>query len=236
MATINWPTTQDAAPKSNWRNDTSHSDGTTDGSDAAEGTHALEHNKLALFMAAAELEMGNNPSGTFVDMAARLAARTTCRKTADQTLSSVTALTNITDMVLPISTTGLDYAFKVILICTSSAGATNGIRVGLTCPALTGYVSAKVTIPRTIDPNPAAGTGQATMTVTNSPWEGYITSSGDSVVADIVPVGINFPVIIEGILSNPSATGSIQIQAANEVTTASGNVVKRGSFGDMYIN
>ena len=51
MATINWPTTQDAAPKSNWRNDTSHSDGTTDGSDAAEGTHALEHNKLALFMA-----------------------------------------------------------------------------------------------------------------------------------------------------------------------------------------
>ena len=55
-------------------------------------------------------------------------------------------------------------------------------------------------------------------------------------VSDIVPVGINFPVIVEGILSNPSATGSIQIQGANEVTTASGNVVKRGSFGDIYVN
>jgi hypothetical protein len=67
------------------------------------------------------------------------------------------------------------------------------------------------------------------------PYVGNITSSGDSVVSDIVPVGINFIVTVEGILSNPSATGNIQLTCANEVTTASGNVLRRGSWGEVYI-
>jgi hypothetical protein len=138
-------------------------------------------------------------------------------------------------MLLPVAVTGVDYYFKFIVVATSSAGATNGIRIGLTCPALTGYVAAEVRIPRTIDANPAAGTAQATPTITTMQHVGHITSSGDSVVSDIVPVGINFVCVVEGILSNPSATGNIQLQAANEVTTASGNVLKRGSYGELYI-
>ena len=64
MATITWPTTIDSSmPDTAWRNDTSHSDGTEDGSDTAEGFHALQHNKLALFMAAVENELGADPSG-----------------------------------------------------------------------------------------------------------------------------------------------------------------------------
>lgn len=183
-----------------------------------------------------EQEMGINPSGSFSSVDARLNARLTCRKTADQTISSTVAPANITDMVLPINTTALDYYFKFIAVCTSSAGGTNGIRIGITCPTLTGYVAAEVRIPRTIDANPANGTAQATPTITTMQHVGHITSSGDSVVSDIVPVGVNFVCVVEGILSNPSATGSIQLQVANEVTTANGNVVKRGSWGEVYIN
>lgn len=183
-----------------------------------------------------ELELGTNPADSFTDVKTRLNARLTCRKTADQTISSTVAPTNITDMTLPVGTTALDYYFKFVVVCTSSAGATNGIRVGVTCPALTGYIAAIVIIPRTIDPNPANGTAQATPTVTTMPYVGSITSSGDSVVSDIVSVGINFVVTVEGIVSNPSATGSIQLQVANEVTTSNGNVIKRGSYGEIYIN
>jgi hypothetical protein len=204
--------------------------------DVTDTVHPAHHADLADAVNKIEAELGTDPSGSFTTVRARVDARLTCRKTADQTISSTTALTNLTDLSLPISTTALDYYFKFVAICTSSAGATNGIRIGLTCPALTGFVCAQVTIPRTIDPNPAAGTAQATPTVTTMPYVGTITSSGDSVVSDIVPVGINFVVVVEGILSNPSATGSIQLQGANEVSTASGNVIKRGSYGEIYIN
>jgi hypothetical protein len=221
---------------SNKQDDTDSKAGTDLGLSTTTGDHAAHHNQIAEELVAVQTELGTDPSGTFSNVAGRLNARLTCRKTADQTISSTVAPTNITDLLLPISTTALDYFFRFIIVCTSSAGATNGIRVGITCPALTGYVAADVTIPRTIDPNPANGTAQATPTVTTMPYVGQITSSGDSVVSDIVPVGVNFVVKVEGILSNPSATGNIQLQVANEVTTASGNVVKRGSYGELYIN
>jgi hypothetical protein len=208
----------------------------TDASSTESGIHAGHHNDLADAVGNIENILGINPHGSFASVVARLNARQTCRKTSDQTISSTVAPTNLTDLVLTVGTTGLDYYFKFIVVCTSSAGATNGIRVGLTCPALTGFVSASVLIPRTIDANPANGTAQATPTITTMPHMGHITSSGDSVVSDIVPVGINFVVKVEGILSNPSATGSIQLQAANEVNTSNGNVIKRGSFGEIYIN
>lgn len=204
--------------------------------DASATAHVAGHNNASDALIAIETELGTDPAGTFTDLKTRLNSRVTCRKTADQTISSTVAPANITDMTLPVATTALDYWFRFCVVCTSSAGATNGIRIGVTTPAITGYLSALVTIPRTIDPNPANGTAQATPTVTTMPYVGEITSSGDSVVSDIVPVGINFVCTVEGILSNPSATGSIQLQVANEVTTASGNVIKRGSFGEIYIN
>lgn len=201
--------------------------------------HPGHHNAMADEINAIADELGyaaGGPSASFSSVENRLNARLTCRKTADQTISSTVALTDVADLTLPINTIGIDYWFKFAVVCTSSAGATNGIRIGLTCPALTGYVSAMVIIPRTIDANPAAGTAASSMVVAQAPWVGHITSSGDSVVSDIVSVGINFIVHVEGVLSAPSATGSIQLQAANEVTTVNGNVIKRGSWGEVYIS
>ncbi|HEY5413810.1 MAG TPA: hypothetical protein VIK41_03215, partial [Gemmatimonadaceae bacterium] len=67
-------------------------------------------------------------------------------------------------------------------------------------------------------------------------WPGYITSSGDSVVSDQVPAtGTIYVATVEGILSNPSATGNIQLQASSEVT-GSTLTIKRGSYGEIYIN
>jgi len=239
MATITWPATIDSSmPDTAWRNDTSHSDGTEDGSDVVEGFHAAQHNKLALFMAAAENELGADPSATFTSVAARLNARLTCRTTADQALAAnTTALTNVTNMVLPVATTGLDYYFKFCVAFSMATIATAGLRLGITTPAVTGYVSAKVLIPRTADTNPAAGTAQAAApTVSVIEWPGYINSSGDSVVSDQIPaVTTVFIATVEGILSNPSATGNIQLQAASEVT-GSTLTIKRGSYGEIYIN
>jgi len=131
MATITWPATIDSSmPTTTWRNDTSHSDGTTDGTDAVEGHHAVQHNKLALFMAAAENELGADPSATFTSVAARLNARLTCRTTADQALAAnTTALTNVTNMVLPVATTGLDYYFKFLVAFSMATIATAGLLV-----------------------------------------------------------------------------------------------------------
>jgi len=239
MATITWPASIDSSmPDTAWRNDTSHSDGTEDGSDVVEGFHAAQHNKLALFMAAAENELGADPSATFTSVAARLNARLTCRTTADQALAAnTTALTNVTNMVLPVATTGLDYYFKFCVAFSMATIATAGLRLGITTPAVTGYVSAKVLIPRTADTNPAAGTAQAAApTVSVIEWPGYINSSGDSVVSDQIPaVTTVFIATVEGILSNPSATGNIQLQAASEVT-GSTLTIKRGSYGEIYIN
>ena len=215
MATITWPASIDSSmPDTAWRNDTSHSDGTEDGSDVVEGFHAAQHNKLALFMAAAENELGADPSATFTSVAARLNARLTCRTTADQALAAnTTALTNVTNMVLPVATTGLDYYFKFCVAFSMATIATAGLRLGITTPAVTGYVSAKVLIPRTADANPAAGTAQAAApTVAVIEWPGYVNSSGDSVVSDQVPaITTVFIATVEGILSNPSATGNIQL-------------------------
>ena len=239
MATITWPATIDSSmPDTAWRNDTSHSDGTEDGSDVVEGFHAAQHNKLALFMAAAENELGADPSATFTSVAARLNARLTCRTTADQALAAnTTALTNVTNMVLPVATTGLDYYFKFLVAFSMATIATAGLRLGVTTPAITGYLSARVMIPRTADANPAAGTAQsAAPTVSVIEWPGYINSSGDSVVSDQVPAtGTIYVATVEGILSNPSATGNIQLQASSEVT-GSTLTIKRGSYGEIYIN
>lgn len=231
MATITWPTSQDAALKSNWRNDTSHSDGTTDGSDAAEGTHAAEHNKLALFMAAAELEMGNNPSGTFADIAARLNARQTCRKTADQT-NATTTLANVTDLVLPVTAAGLDYTFRFFVVWKSNtAGVT--AQFAVTTPGVVGYVAywgevlgAGTTVPSTGGINVVFDQIQAASGA-------VIAGAGGSAAAPPTANAINIA-RIEGILSNPNAAGSIQLQAKAETT---GTItISRGSFGEIYIN
>lgn len=180
--------------------------------------------------AAIDAELGTNPSGSFATVADRLNARLTCRKTADQTLSSTITATNITDMLLPVATTGLDYYFRFIIIYQSNT-LTNGFRTFVTCPTVGGYFAAVINIYGRVANTAAQATPPLMV------YSGTINGSGQGVVSDGVGQ-INFPYVctVEGILSNPTATGSIQFQAANEVSTASGNVVKRGSWGEVYIN
>lgn len=176
---------------------------------------------------ALETEIGPLAKGTFTNVAARLNARLTVRKTADETFSTVT-LTNVTNMSFAVAA-GQDYRFMFSVPFTAAA-LTTGIGIGITCPALTGYISATVTIPRLLD---AAGTAPASSAV----YVGQITSSGDSVVADATPV-ITPAVItatVEGTISNPSASGTLQLQVRTEVA-ASNIVVKRGAYGELYLN
>lgn len=196
------------------------------------GDHAAHHNALATAVNAVETELGVLPKGTFTNVATRLAARTTVRKSADQTFSSTVTPASVTDLVFPV-VAGNDYRFYFEIAYTSAL-VTNGVRLALTCPALTGYISAKVSIAG----RAAFTSGTQGAATTNLPvYDGFITASAGVVASDAVAV-INTVYIatISGILSNPSASGNLQLQAANEVSTASGNVIKRGSYGELYIN
>ena len=168
-----------------------------------------------------ELELGTDPSGTFTDVATRQAARLTCRKSADQNMTTST-LANVTDCSFPVAS-GQDYMFKFLVPFTSGTTVTTGFALGVTCPALTGYITYGVSIF-------AFGADGAA-----SNWFGIGTSSGDKVMstAQIAASTLTFAKV-EGILSNPSASGTLQLQAATEI--AATTVVRRGAFGELYLN
>jgi hypothetical protein len=177
-----------------------------------------------------QLMMGALPKGTFVDMASRLDARLTCRKTADQTFSSTVTPANVADMLLPVPTAGVDYRFVFEGVYTSAAVA-NGIRLGLATPTVGGYLHALVQIWGRLNPQ-AAGAAPTDL----MEWTSWITAAGGNVASDAVAtINTNYPFRITGILSNPSATGNIQLTAANEVSTASGNIIRRGAYGEVYL-
>lgn len=194
--------------------------------DATATNHVADHNNANDAINKIEAELGLLPKGTFATVRARLDARSTVRKTADETFSTVTP-TNITNMSFAIAA-GQDYYFKFTVPFTSAA-TTTGLGLALTSPALTGYLAATVTIPRLLD---TAGTAPASSAV----YVGQITSSGDSVVADATPaITVVHIAVVEGILSNPSASGTLQLQARTEVA-ASNIVVKKGAYGELYLN
>lgn len=206
---------------------TSYADAT-----AAPTQHAAAHNNPNAAINAVEAELGLLPKGSFSTVVARLNARTSVRKSADQTFTSTVTPANVTDLVFPV-VAGNDYRFWFEIAYNSNL-VTNGIRLALTCPALTGYLAARVSIWGRAAPT--AGT-QAAATANLATYEGFITASGGVVASDAVAViNTNYIAIISGILSNPSANGNLQVQAANEVSQANGNIVKKGSYGEMYLN
>jgi hypothetical protein len=188
-------------------------------------THPADHNDANDALNKIEAELGINPSGPYATVLARLDFMTSVRKTADQT-NATTTLANVTDLVFPIAI-GADYSFE-FWIPFSSGTSTTGIGFALTCPALTGYIAATVRIPRL---NDVAGTAPAT------PPEqvGQITSSADVVISDGVgTTGVLYIAKIEGVLSNASASGSLQVQVKAETT---GTItVKKGASGVLYTN
>jgi hypothetical protein len=176
-----------------------------------------------------EAELGTDPSGSFATVTARLNARLTCRKTADQSFASTTPA-NVTDLLLPVGTTGLDYTFRFVVPWSTTTSG-NGIGFAVTVPALGtgGYVSYLVEIVRIQET--AAGTAP---TATNMLQVGPGISSGDAVTSDTSIQNSITVARIEGVLSNPSATGNVQLQCRGETTSAV--VVKKGSYGELYIN
>lgn len=191
------------------------------------GDHAQHHNDLADAVNKIEAELGTDAAGTFTDVKTRLNARLTCRKTADQTFSSTTAA-SVTDMNLPIGTANLDYFFR-FTIPWSTATSGNGIGFGVTCPALTGFIAYTVDIIRSQET--AVGTAP---TATQMQYVGPGISSGDTVTSDTSIQNSITIARIEGICSNPSATGTLQLTCRGE--TASAVIVRRGAWGEVYIN
>ena len=205
----------------NKQDDTDATSGSDLGIGSGVGDHAAHHNKLAEEVVAIATELGVDPAGTFTDVALRFNARLTCRKTADQNMTTST-LANVTDLSFAVAS-GQDYAFKFLVPFTSGTTITTGFALGVTCPALTGYITYGVSIY-------AFGADGA-----GSNWFGIGTSSGDKVMstAQIAASTITFAKV-EGIMSNASASGTLQLQAATEI--AATTVVRRGAWGEMYLN
>jgi hypothetical protein len=185
--------------------------------------HAGHHNDLADAVNKIEAELGINPSATFADVVARLAARQTCRKSADQTFTTQTPA-NVTDMSFAVAASQ-DYYFKFIVGYTCGAG--RGVEWAITNPASPTFLVAAVHIFGQIT---TAGSTDAAVT-------GLITASG-GVVSHTPTAGATTSMsIIEGILSNGANAGTLQLQASEgNGTTDVSVVVKKGSYGELYLN
>ena len=133
---------------------------------------------------------------------------------ADAAAFSSVTLANITGLAFPV-TSGLTYEFRGLVVFRSAA-ITTGLRLGLTCPAFT-VLAASASIPIAAD---AAGVGY---------MDGWITTSGDSVLGTGVQAATtDYVATIEGVLV-PSANGTVQLQAATEIA-ASNITVRAGSL------
>ena len=127
---------------------------------------------------------------------------TIVKLTADQTRNSAT-LANVTGAALSV-VAGNYYRF-VFRVVFRSDTATVGIRLGLTTPAFS-VCTARADIPIAAD-GAAGGT------------QGWITSSGDSVIGTgVQAVNTDYLAIIEGVIK-PTANGSLQLQFATETGT-----------------
>jgi hypothetical protein len=132
--------------------------------------------------------------------------------TADQTFNSTTTLANVNGLSFAV-TSGQYYRFSCYLTVQSDT-ATSGLKIGLTTPTFTIFSATGRTL--------VAADG------VSSEYQGAITSSGDSVAATDVPAtATDYLYEVVGNLL-PSATGTLQVQAAEDV--AAGNVkVRNGS-------
>ena len=139
----------------------------------------------------------------------------TTKRTADTTTSTAT----LKDVGLAFSVvSGHYYKFKFVLLYSTGA-TTTGIKVALTCPAVTDF-SAGVKI-FGFAPDAAAGA-----------WMGVINSSGDVVTSTgVAVINVHYTAEVEGIIV-PSADGVLQLQWASETTAAA--TLKAGSMGEIY--
>lgn len=144
------------------------------------------------------------------------ASAITCKITADAAALTGTTLTNVSGLGFAV-TAGNYYSFEFVVLF-QSAATTTGLRLGLTLPAATVY-SASVDIPIAAD-----GAGGS--------MQGWLTTSGDSVLGTGVQAATTtYAATIRGLIL-PSASGTLQVQAATEVAS-SAITIKQGSHGIM---
>lgn len=177
------------------------------GADGAQGPQGIQGPAGSTGSAGATGATGpQGPSGD--------ASATTCKLTADAAALTSATLANVTGLSFAL-TAGTYYSFE-FLVLFQSAAATTGLRLGLTFPAAI-VVSAAVEIPVAAD-----GTAGAI--------HGWLTSTGDSVLGTgVQAAATTYAAWIRGAIL-PSASGTLQVQAATEVA-ASAVTVKQGSHG-----
>jgi hypothetical protein len=141
---------------------------------------------------------------------------TIVKKTSDQTFTSGTPA-NVTSLSFAV-TSGRYYKFKFDVIFRSDT-ATIGLELTLTFPGITRF-AASVKIP-------VAADGTAAL------WNGWITSSGDSVAGSgVQAINTDYYAEVEGVIL-PSANGTLQLQASTE--TGAGTItVRQASLGYLW--
>lgn len=173
---------------------------------------------------AIQTALGITPQGTFTDVATRLSARSTVRLAADLAALTTTTLGNLTGLAFPVAASQ-DYYFRFV-IPYQAAGTASGVRFAVTAPGAPTLLSYKVEI-----------LGQAA-DGTDASFVGAGTASGDAVISTAdVAVSTNYVAIIEGILSNGTTAGTLQVQAARGGGATGANItIKKGAYGEMYVN
>ena len=193
-------------------------DVTWSNTDLADTVHPAHHTALAEEVNAVEAELGVNPSASFTDVATRLNAFTTVRKTADQTNTTVTPA-NVTDMSFPV-VSSISYSFEFWGFYSSSL-ATAGIGLSVTTPTFAaGDLQGGVAI---------GGFGAAGASET---YQGSFVASGTEVVSTAVSaINTLYPFRVWGQIT-PNASGNIQLRFRAEV--AATITLKKGCHGRLY--
>lgn len=140
------------------------------------------------------------------------------RLSANLPTLSTNALANATGLFFALQS-GITYGFQFFPIFRTHL-ATNGIKLGLTFPAAV-MVTANVRIPVAADG-------------VSGEFQGWITSSGDSVIGSgVQSTGTNYLAEIFGTI-RPSANGNLQVQYASELT-ASTSAIMQESYGILTV-
>ena len=145
--------------------------------------------------------------------------QTTCKLTADLGATSSTTLTDTTGLSFAVvSGTYYRITFHVIF---QTANTGSGLKLGLTTPTFT-TLAATATIPFAADGSAGA-------------FQGWITSSGDSVVATgVEATGTNYLAVLD-ISILPSANGTVQVQHARGGASANNVTIQDTSNGTLQI-
>lgn len=171
-----------------------------------------DHNRLAEELLALIDIIGLGAPGSFVDLATRLNARTTVRKTADQTLTTTT-LTNITDLSFPIAA-NTDYSFEFWL--PHSTGTAMGSGWAVTISGTNTRINYAVEIFGHVA-NSATGTDTTVV--------GYSNVSGTKIsntpTAGLTTTGAR----IRGNIQQGAASGTLQVQGSRGGGATAVNVV-----------